>query len=79
MKDVVIGGKYKHFKGNYYRVVCVARDADNPAKFFVVYQALYDSDEFGLSQVWVRDKSEFLSNKALTDGSIVQRFTLVKE
>ncbi len=60
MREIKVGGKYRHYKGNYYEVVAVARDSENPQKQLVVYKALYDSPEFGQNQIWVRPKEEFL-------------------
>ncbi len=60
MREVKVGGKYKHYKGNYYEVIAVARDSENPEKELVVYKALYDSPDFGKNQIWVRPKEEFL-------------------
>lgn len=53
--DLVINGIYKHFKGNLYKVLCVAYDSDT-LKEKVVYKALY-----GDFKIYVRDKLEFLS------------------
>lgn len=55
MQELVIGGIYKHFKGHVYKLLCVAKDADN-LKEKIVYQNLDNEND-----IWVRDKEEFLS------------------
>lgn len=73
MREIKVGGKYKHYKGNLYEVIAVARDSEEPQKELVVYKALYDSPEFGKNQVWVRPKEEFLG-KITKDGKTFLRF-----
>lgn len=53
-REVKIGGIYKHFKGSYHKVICIAKDSED-LSLKVVYTH-EDSDE-----IWVRDKNEFLS------------------
>lgn len=72
-RKVEVGKKYRHYKGNCYQVIAVARDSENPRKELVVYKALYDSPEFGKNQVWVRSKEEFLA-KITKDGKTFFRF-----
>jgi hypothetical protein len=76
MEEVKIGSKYLHFKGKHYRVVALARDCDNPQRQLVVYQALYESPDFGKDQVWTRELNDFLGYKEL-DGKKIKKFTLV--
>ncbi|MDD3392513.1 MAG: DUF1653 domain-containing protein [Bacilli bacterium] len=57
--DVVIGGKYRHFKGHVYKVLMIANDAESPnddIKKLVIYQNI-DNGE-----VWAREKGDFLSD-----------------
>ena len=77
-EEIKIGGKYHHFKGKDYRTIAIARDCENPNRLFVVYQALYDSPEFGKEQIWVRELGDFLGDKKL-DSGIVKKFTFVPE
>ncbi len=44
-------GVYKHYKGNYYRVMGIARHSETLEEM-VVYQGLYDGGE-----LWVRPAS----------------------
>lgn len=67
---IAIGGKYRHFKGNFYKVLHVARHSETLEEY-VVYQALY-----GEMGIWVRPKEMFLSMKEV-DGTLVERFAEV--
>ncbi len=68
-------GIYQHFKGKYYKVLGVARRSETLEEF-VVYQALYDSKEFGKNALWIRPKKMFLE-KVVKDGKKVHRFRYV--
>ena len=48
MMDELKPGRYRHFKGNEYRLICTARHSET-LEPMVVYQALY-----GEKGVWVR-------------------------
>jgi len=50
MSDLRLG-KYRHFKGEEYEVIAVARDCENPERKIVVYRALYASKDFDFGQV----------------------------
>jgi len=77
-EEVIVGGRYRHFKGKDYEVICVGRDTEDPKREFVVYRALYDSPEFGEGQIWVRELSDFCGFKE-KDGKRIKRFELVEE
>lgn len=62
-----IGGKYRHFKGNTYEVIALARHSET-LELLVVYRALY-----GEGDVWVRPLAEFLDT-VTRDGITRQRF-----
>lgn len=65
---------YRHFKGNYYRLLHIALDSENPEqKQWCVYQALY-----GEHKVWVRPFNMFFEN-VTRDGKTFPRFTEVLE
>lgn len=62
-------GIYRHYKGNLYQVLHLARHSETE-EWLVVYRALYD--DFG---VWVRPLAMFTETVEI-DGKIVPRFTL---
>lgn len=67
MKELKIGGIYRHYKGNRYRVVGVAKHSETVEEM-VVYEALY-----GEGGLWVRNKEMFLENVVI-NGETVERF-----
>ena len=58
---------YKHYKGNRYKVLAIAKHSET-LEDMVVYQALYG--DFG---IWVRPKSMW-SEEVMIDGKKVLRF-----
>ncbi len=68
--DDVKLGKYKHYKGKFYKVIGTARHSETEEEM-VVYQALY-----GKKLLWVRPKKMFLEN-VLVEGKKVPRFNFV--
>ena len=65
-------GIYRHYKGNNYKVLCMARHSETEEEM-VVYQALYG--EYG---IWVRPASMWNEMVETKDGP-VRRFTLIEE
>jgi hypothetical protein len=72
----IVNGKYQHFKGNFYRVIGVARHSENPKEEFVVYMALYESKEFGKDTLWIRPKKMFIEEVEV-NGKKVPRFKFI--
>ena len=68
-------GKYKHYKGKLYKVLGVGKHSETLSEF-VVYQALYESKEFGNNAIWIRPKEMFLESVQV-DGKKVLRFEFV--
>jgi len=54
VREVKVGHLYKHFKGNVYRIVCVARDSESLEE-----KVVYNHD--GTDKFWIRNLEEFLS------------------
>ena len=67
MASVRIGGKYRHFKGNEYEVLHVAKHSED-LQPMVVYRALY-----GDGDVWVRPLSMF-TDTVTREGKTMPRF-----
>ena len=66
-------GIYKHFKGNFYELIAIAKDSETLEEL-AVYKALYESEKFGKDQVWVRALKNF--NEIIErDGKKTPRFT----
>ena len=65
-------GKYRHFKGNEYEVLCTARHSETLEEM-VVYRALY-----GERGIWVRPASMWNEMVEL-DGKTFHRFTKIED
>lgn len=65
-------GIYRHFKGNRYQVIDLARHSETE-EWMVVYRALY-----GERGLWVRPASMWLETVE-RDGETFQRFTFEEE
>ena len=63
-------GKYRHFKGNEYEVIAIAKHSETTEEM-VVYRALY-----GEGQVWVRPASMW-DESVERDGKTYKRFTFI--
>lgn len=66
-RKIRIGARYRHFKGNEYLVLHVAKHSETLEEY-VVYQALY-----GERGIWIRPLEMFMSMKEM-DGRQVYRF-----
>ena len=71
MQDIKLG-KYRHFKGNEYEVLHIAKYSEN-LEDTVVYRALY-----GDKEVWVRPASMW-NETVERDGKTYKRFTYIGE
>ena len=70
--DEIKTGRYRHFKGNEYEVLYLAKHSET-LEPMVVYRALY-----GERGVWVRPASMW-NEKVERDGQTYRRFTNIGE
>ncbi len=70
--SVVIGGTYRHYKGNLYTVIGVAKHSETLEEM-VVYRA-----EYGERGLWVRPKTMF-EETVEVNGETVQRFAYLEQ
>lgn len=70
-------GIYEHYKKKRYEVIGVGRHSETLEEF-VVYRALYDSEEFGNQALWIRPKDMFLEEIEI-DGVYRPRFKYIGE
>ena len=69
-------GKYRHYKGKFYEVLEIGRDADTLEEY-VVYRALYEESEFGNNALWIRKKESFLK-PTIIDGKEATRYEFIE-
>ncbi len=69
MQEIKLG-KYRHFKGNEYEVIAIAKHSETLEEM-VVYRALY-----GEGQTWVRP-ARMWDEKIERDGKTYKRFTFI--
>ncbi|MDD2898620.1 MAG: DUF1653 domain-containing protein [Desulfuromonadaceae bacterium] len=65
-------GRYRHYKGNFYEVIDVARHSETEEEM-VVYRKLY-----GDGSLWVRPLDMF-EEYVQVDGLTVPRFELIRD
>lgn len=69
---VEVGALYEHFKGKRYKVLAVAHHSED-LQPYVVYEALYHSEQFGDHSLWVRPLAMFVEEVEM-NGKKVPRF-----
>ena len=72
MDELILPGRYRHFKGNEYEVLYLATHSETMEPM-VVYRALY-----GEGGVWVRPASMW-NEEIIWDGKRIRRFSRVEE
>ncbi len=71
MNEINIGDVFRHFKGNVYKVIALARDCEDLSEV-VVYQNVDKLD------TWVRPLDNFLET-VTRDGKSFKRFEKIDE
>lgn len=74
-REVKINGIYKHFKGTFHKVICIAKDSETLEE-----KVVYTHEDTG--EIWVREKREFLSCvDVIKYPDVVQeyRFELIRD
>lgn len=69
----LVGHRYKHYKGNEYVVLALAYHSET-CEELVVYEAQYNSEDFGDNAVWVRPL-EMFEEQIKISGIMTDRFT----
>lgn len=67
-------GKYKHYKGKFYRVIGVAKHSET-LEDLVVYETLYENP---LGKLWVRPAKMFVEDVEVNGGKI-PRFKFIED
>lgn len=70
-RQIRIGARYKHFKGNIYRAMSLAKDSET-GEDVVIYKALY-----GNCELWVRPLKMFME-QITRDGETFNRFEEIR-
>jgi hypothetical protein len=65
--EIVVGAKYRHFKGNEYKVIGFARHSETEEKL-VLYRSLKNPEE-----IWARPYDMF-AETIVRDGRTIKRF-----
>ena len=66
MQEIKIGNIYRHYKGNIYKIIALAKHSET-VEDMIVYQSVENGD------IWVRPK--YMWNEII-DNNGTQRFTL---
>ncbi len=72
MKNIIKSGKYRHFKGNEYEVIGIAKCSETLEEM-VVYRPLY-----GEGGLWVRPISMW-EEEVTRNGEIFKRFIKIED
>lgn len=67
--QAIVGKKYRHYKGNEYQVLALARNSENIDEELVIYQDLSDA-----SKIWARPRPMFEEDIEI-EGKLKPRFS----
>lgn len=73
--NIIKLGTYRHYKGDYYKVLGVARHSETLEEM-VVYQGMHYSSEFGNGPLWVRPATMFIATIEYK-GTTMPRFEFI--
>ena len=73
----ITNGRYRHYKGNFYEVIGLARHSETLEEF-VVYRPLYENERTGTHDLWIRPLSMF-SGSVLCNGETIPRFSRMED
>lgn len=68
-------GIYEHYKQKRYRVIGLAKHSET-LEDLVVYQPLYETEEYDSDMLWVRPKGMFFEDVVI-DGKKIPRFKYI--
>lgn len=74
-REIKVNGLYKHFKGTYHKVICIAKDSEDKSE-----KVVYTHED--TNEIWVRDKNMFLSKVDKVKYPNIEqeyRFELIEE
>jgi hypothetical protein len=74
MQEIKIGGIYKHYKGNKYKVLSLGKHSETLEEL-VIYECLYVNPK---GKIWARPREMFFEN-ITKDGKTFPRFELLPE
>lgn len=67
--------RYRHYKNKDYELLYIGKHSDT-LEDYVVYQALYESEEFWKNMIWVKPLHEFIKTVVI-DGQEIPRFAYI--
>lgn len=74
-ESVKVGDVYRHYRNKDYRIIGIGRHSETHEEM-IVYQALYDSPDFGHNALWIRPLALFFEHVEI-EGKKVRRFSRV--
>jgi hypothetical protein len=80
MQELVIGGKYRHYRGGIAEIICIAKHTES-VEDLVVYKYEYAPDDTIHDfhyPFWARPKGMFF-DEVEVNGEMVSRFTSMEE
>ena len=72
MDEIIVNGRYRHYKGNIYRIITIAENSETKER-----EIIYESEADG--RVWVRPEAIFREEIVGEDGSRQPRFSFLDQ